>query len=166
MASQGAGPTAAQLRAHLRAGQSPFAVEKGFRNRWHAALQQVIVEDFRASAYGDEYIIVGRMNGQYMGSEGGRWGSSAKRLGALAGECDLGLAGFSHDKSACGLEIEIKIKPDVPSEVQKAHHAKLRARGLRVEVVHDLQEFWKVVDEYFGAAPHGATALRATALHV
>ena len=152
MASVGPRATLAELKERLRAGLTPSGAHDIGCRRWHVALQQVIIEDFRASAYGlSGKLIVGRMNGQYMGSRGACWGQQAKALGALAGECDLGLPGFSADGTACGLEVELKIAPDKPSPVQRAHHEKLKALGLRVAVVHDLKEFWACVEDYFGA---------------
>ena len=92
MASVGPRATLAELKERLRAGLTPSgAHDIGYR-RWHIALQQVIIEDFCASAFHQAgKIIVGRMNGQYMGAKGAHWGRQAKDVGALAGECDVGL---------------------------------------------------------------------------
>ena len=131
------------MKAFLRmtGGEPPLNLQVKRRSIWHVALQEVCVEWFRHSAWASEgKLISGRLNGQYMGGNSARWGKQAKELGALPGECDLCVPGFSAHGSCCGLVVELKVRPDKPSAAQMQHHEKLRALGLYVAVVHSLKD--------------------------
>lgn len=77
--------------------------------------------------------------------------NNLKRTGLRPGILDLNLDARSpRDKTAMGLRLELKIKPNKPSEEQEAVIMYLRKQGYHVVVAWDAEEAIRAIKGYLG----------------
>ena len=90
------------------------------------------------------------------GAKNIRQASRDKAMGIRAGVPDLFIAEPVHGYH--GLFVELKVKPNKPTEKQERMIDWLRLRGFRVKVSYSFEEFCEAVKDYFnnfGEKKHG-----------
>lgn len=74
-------------------------------------------------------------------------GQRLKKKGVKSGVPDVMI--FEHNEDYRGLSIELKIKPNKPTDNQKEWLEKLKSKGWKTEVCYSFDEVKKVVKQYF-----------------